>query len=368
MNIFISKKRTLLEKMLADLLQRYEAKHNELGCTTDESEKLVIKKQLEVIEKEIEETQDELDACSEGLVPESDNRKTQKEQIGNNHLPSGFILPSGYSYIETGQPGIHVLLRQRDNQTVLYLPAGGKVNKPFIIDKYLITNAQYAHFLNDSEVKDQIYDDFENGVRVVTLNDQRLIGDAITFWKTWKGCPKNGDIWGLQFVSGRWQPIAGSEDFPVTLITALGASCYAVWANNIPIHQLGTVTSGFYLPTENEWLTAALWNYTTHREQNFPWDDVWNNSCLNSASYWAGRCPQPTPVKHFPNGASPSGMMDAFGNVWEWLADSPSDKQHLIKGGACTSSTSPQDNFHKAIPIQADRGLPHCGFRCCRTT
>jgi len=293
------------------------------------------------------------------------------------------LLPS-HLYLESGTaPGGHVLSRERDGQDVLYLPACGKVSQPFLIDKYLVTNAQYAAFLNATEVRAQTYIILENNVRVVTtLDGQTLAADARSYWEVRR---QRGAAWGLTFESDVWEPLPDSAQLPVTLVTALGASWYAAWANKFAFSSWGAEGQG--LPTEGQWITVALWDYAARRLRAFPWGDVWDRSRLNSVAYWAGRefvqadreyeiwlknvppthRPRPTPVGDFPAGASPSGMMDAFGNVWEWLADrDPADKgRQMIIGGACTS---PQSVFRTATPIyrQSTFLSEVIGFRCCR--
>lgn len=300
------------------------------------------------------------------------------ESVKPSLPPQGFCLSDGHFYANMGkQPGSHILCREQDGQMVLYVPQGGKTPYAFLIDKYLITNAQYAKFLNSPEIQAQTDIKYDGRLRVVvTHHDKRLAGDALTYRVT----RPNGHItWGLSFDSGKWLPIDDSKNVPVTFVTALGASWYAAWVKQFPTEQFESITIGYGLPTEDEWISAAMWDYAAGRELKFPWGDTWDSSRLNSASYWSRRefakstdqdylnwikneDYYPTPINKFPNGASPVEMLDAFGNVWEWLADHTSDERHMIRGGACTS---PQDQFHTVQFRQADTGTPYCGFRCC---
>ncbi|MEW6352776.1 MAG: formylglycine-generating enzyme family protein [Pseudomonadota bacterium] len=125
------------------------------------------------------------------------------------------------------------------------------------IDKYPVTNAQYARF--------------------VAATGHR----PPSYWE-------NGKI------------PAGQELHPVTLVSWYDAKAYAEWA-------------GKRLPSEAEWEKAA--RGTDGRR--WPWGDAMDPRRLNTY-YNVGAT---TPVTAYPKGASPYGVMDMAGNVSEWTAD-----------------------------------------------
>lgn len=124
------------------------------------------------------------------------------------------------------------------------------------MDKYLVTNAQYARF--------------------VVATGYRTPLD-------WKGgkIPK------------------GLELHPVTMVTWADANAYAKWAHK-------------RLPTEAEWEKAARGK----DGRRWPWGNTMDPTRLNTY-YTVGST---TPVMKYPNGASPYGLLDMAGNVNEWTS------------------------------------------------
>ena len=113
---------------------------------------------------------------------------------------------------------------------------------------------------------------------------------------------------------------AGRSDHPVVLVNYADARAYALW--------LGGQTGGTWrLPTEAEWEKAAR----GPDGSRFPWGDVYDASLLNSAD----QGPYDTmPVGSFPRGASPDGLLDAAGQVFEWTATRAGKGRYIVKGGS----------------------------------
>ncbi|GAB4570382.1 MAG: hypothetical protein Kow0047_23980 [Anaerolineae bacterium] len=99
--------------------------------------------------------------------------------------------------------------------------------------------------------------------------------------------------------NGRWKD-PQYADHPVTDVTWFQANEYARWV-------------GARLPTEAEWEKAAR----GIDGRRYPWGDEWDDRKANTSEGGLGRT---TPVGSYPAGASPYGVLDMAGNVWEWTS------------------------------------------------
>lgn len=116
------------------------------------------------------------------------------------------------------------------------------------------------------------------------------------------------------------KPPMSREDHPVVLVSYDDAFAYAQWLSK-------TTKKLWRLPTEKEWEKAAR---GPHGLQ-YPWGNMYNPNLLNSADTGPA---DTIPVGQFPRGASPYGMLDAAGQVYEWTATPFSRGRVVVKGGA----------------------------------
>lgn len=158
----------------------------------------------------------------------------------------------------------------------------------FYIDKYEVTNAQYAVFLNDY------------GKNVDAKGHKLLeIGSSYCL---------------IEKVGSTYQPKAGYENHPVICVSWFGAAAYAQFY-------------GKRLPTEAEWEKAARGGLVGKR---FPWGDSnpdgsnANFADKNTNYKWSDKTVDDGYKLTAPVGSFPSngyGLYDMPGNVWEWCSD-----------------------------------------------
>jgi len=118
------------------------------------------------------------------------------------------------------------------------------------------------------------------------------------------------------------QPPSGRLNHPVVLVSYADATAYASWLS-------GVTGSTWRLPTEREWEKAARGT----EGLVFPWGNEFLPEALNSHD--AG--PFDTVAVGSRSSPSPFGMLDAAGQVFEWISSSGANRS-WVKGGSWDDS------------------------------
>lgn len=153
--------------------------------------------------------------------------------------------------------------------------------KPFYMDKHPVTNREFKMFLDASHYRP---------------------ADDLDFLRDWKdGSYPNG-----------W------ANKPVTWVSLTDARAYAAW-------------EGKRLPHEWEWQFASQGN----DGRLFPWGNEWNSSAVPSPDK-TRTLRGPDDVDAHPAGASPFGVMDMVGNVWQWTDEYVDEHTRggILRGGS----------------------------------
>ena len=140
----------------------------------------------------------------------------------------------------------------------------------------------------------------------------------------------------------------GKEAHPVVYVLWDDAMAYCKW--------LAEATGKLYtLPSEAEWEKAA--RGTDGRI--YPWGNTFDKSKCNTGESGIG---DTTPVGKFPQGASPYGVLDMVGNVWEWTRSQwkgypydPADGREDVSVSAC--------RVLRGGAFNDDERLARCAYR-----
>lgn len=218
----------------------------------------------------------------------------------------------------------------------------------FAIDRYEVSVAQYAAFLNT-------LGDYVNACNGFTC--------LSTNFETTQSYLTDDTV--------EYVPVAGFEAFPINNVSWHGANAYCQWV-------------GGRLPTEAEWELAAGGG----DGRIYPWGSTLENGNEGTiTAVFAGTFANLQPVDSLPEGTSPFGLHHMAGNVWEWVADgydpiyydrSPAENptgpavsvtdDYVLRGGGYDSPAEELRLTNRASQRAPEfRLVPNVGFRCVTT-
>ncbi len=217
----------------------------------------------------------------------------------------------------------------------------------FYIDKYEVTNSDYADFLNSA---------LSDGL--IIIDNTRVKKDTLTLFNL------GAEDCQIAFLNGQFVVDDAKENNPVIHVTWNGAKAYAEYF-------------GKRLPTEAEWEYAARGG---SESQGYTYSGGNEMDVVGWFAQNSDNSSQPVGQKQ----ANELGIYDMSGNVWEWCADrydrdyystgpgdnpyGPSDVNktgRILRGGAWDEAMS------KARPANRNRdkawlGYSNRGFRCAK--
>ena len=251
-------------------------------------------------------------------------------------------------------------------------PTMGVNISPFVIDRFAVTNTQYASFVDETGY----------------VTDAEKIGWSFVFagllpdhFEDTRGV--EGALWWRQVFGASWQSPEGPQssidarmDHPSVHISWNDADAYAQWV-------------GGRLPTEAEWEFAAQGGL---ENPIFPWGNELEPNGEHLMNVWQGSFPDnnleedgwygTAPVGSYPPNLY--GLGEMTGNVWEWCSDWFATTGHkveghdpqgpltgdgkVIKGGSylCHASYCNRYRIAARSSTTPDSSMGHLGFRTVR--
>ena len=196
-------------------------------------------------------------------------------------LPAEVLVPAGRFTMGTSAEPWAL-----DNER----PAHQRLLPAFFIDTVPVSNGDYQRFIEDGGYTQERFWAPEGWAQI----REHGIG-APLFWH------REGGTW-LRRRFGTVEPVPADE--PVLHVSWYEADAYARWA-------------GRRLPTEEEWEKAARHDPASGRSLRHPWGD---EDPTPAHANLGQRHLQPAPVGSYPQGASPLGVRQLIGDVWEWTS------------------------------------------------
>jgi formylglycine-generating enzyme required for sulfatase activity len=231
-----------------------------------------------------------------------------------------------------------------------------------------VTNAQYAAYLNQALqtgslkiVAEQVVGYYTGDVFHGKKHEVRIdAGDWLHFSVNVEGSR-------IRLEDQVFSPQAGFENHPVTMVTWFGAKAYCE-------------AQGGRLPEEKEWEKAAR---GSQDNRAYPWGDQLER---NQANYYSsrdifekimGKGGDTTPVGFYNgqtyngyatlNNASPYGLYDMAGNVWQWMGNIYEGTHYRYLRGGSKADYGYNLRIWTRNNARPDYEGPSIGFRCVKT-
>jgi len=192
------------------------------------------------------------------------------------------------------------------------------------VAKFTVTNQLYGRFINYLASKEPSF----AGIIPIETYKKKLLGLA----KGIKGFSDHlADM--MNELPTRFRSDSADDkrfnkdEQPVMDVTWYAARAYCLWLSLI--ESGGTNDHLYRLPTEMQWEYAAVGK----ESRTYPWGEQKPTSNLANYNNNEGGT---TPVGRYPEGATPEGLYDMAGNVWEWTDSWYDDtcSTRVLRGGS----------------------------------
>ena len=223
--------------------------------------------------------------------------------------------------------------RAKDGMVMVYIPPGEFIMGSDLMEAFVVggrpargdlrlfwfPNQRPSHrvyldgyWIDQTEVTVGMFKKF------VDATGYRTSAEREGWGKPWQPGPKELEwpmVQGADWLHPRGPGSTAEDNHPVVQVSWQDAMAYCEWV-------------GAMLPTEAQWEKAARGTDA----RRYPWGDDFDGTRLN---YGDKNCPVErwrdtdyndgyaftSPVGLYPGGASPYGVLDMAGNVWEWVFD-----------------------------------------------
>ncbi|NUO80566.1 SUMF1/EgtB/PvdO family nonheme iron enzyme [candidate division KSB1 bacterium] len=130
------------------------------------------------------------------------------------------------------------------------------------------------------------------------------------------------------------------EDQPVAGVTWYAARAYCFWLTALQRETSNQQQVLYRLPHEIEWERAAAGRLEEGSPRKYPWPNEKGEPNEKLANY-GHKVGQTTPVGRYTEGATPEGLMDMAGNVWEWQENWSSERKEAraLRGGSWSNTS-----------------------------
>lgn len=333
-----------LEGKLEQLLNRHLLPTVEASIVNvQESSKLAVEKHaapvLALVHLDANRRPGKLEWALE-VVKEDDALSALCLQLGTTYTPPDeFVYPKDGSLMRRIDGGSFEMGSSEERTHPEDGPAQMVTVNPFYLAKLEVTNEQFSRFVSATNYQTEA----EGKGGSFLFHDGKFAQVAQASWRSPAG-----------------QGSSAEAQLPVVHVTYNDAEAYCKWA-------------GLRLPGEVEWERAARGS----DRRAFPWGNQFQPANLRSSvGQQLGGAGAPTRVGSFAAGASPFGILDMAGNVYEWVdslflaypgnhtADRRFDgNTRIVRGGSWGNQDAPDfHTYHRtaAAPRESQAAI---GFR-----